>query len=804
MKRMICLLLASALLLGTVPCVCATEPTESMTPEPIYGVLPVCRVDFPEDVARIPVMYLDGFVYAQIDVIAGYLDYEGGAHDDFATLFNTDDDNLAKDYFNFYFDSTSVTRSFFQHIIEDEHYAPCKTVKNDQGVWIPLDYTVALVGGELQLVDGKAVITPPGAGLTWVLERVMADPDRYSFNWVEDFELTDDQISDMANAAQLVEQFNGVLQMDGTAWKALFLRWYNPVSMPYDEAYGEELAVLMCTSSGEEFQASAEYLANLSELTEKDGTVVRAIQAMEDTAKTDYEALMARYIGELEAVIQDTNTPQVRNSRTAKHTINAFQGMQAFKDAETYTRQFSKLTNTLSKIVEAGGYFYEFSRQDAFAVDAFAQYLEETENKVQMSHEMLVGMENYVADLHDGLTKFTTTRLIEHGIEDLAAGTVTTFLGGPAALSLLGWSLANNAVPWLEEGIDSTHQFQLSLYGMILESDAYLHYVNRKQEFGKRSISPEEVDAIVRDLYVYLKSCYVARASAVACLSEGMTEEEIAAVFTEETIINGEIATYLAILRQIHADGATYYRGFWPIDNRAYLQTCDDTNLAKLIQLEPYASYLEKIEELERDHGEAHLIQMTSIGVKGLVIIGGVSFVSLKDFDQDGITELVVAYKENNNANELGWIVEVYGYDMDTQTIVRHFRDRNLQSGFGEDSIAFTAYDGKKYLISGFDRGELGSEYSYHTLVDGQMHAVRHVDYYDYFEDGDSMFLVNGKQIGRNLFYAQEEEWQHECESYYFLQDMYQFLGSRTFVTTPELVAANKNTILKKASLDIG
>ena len=75
---------------------------------------------------------------------------------------------------------------------------------------------------------------------------------------------------------------------------------------------------------------------------------------------------------------------------------------------------------------------------------------------------------------------------------------------------------------------------------------------------------------------------------------------------------------------------------------------------------------------------------------------------------------------------------------------------------------------------------------------------------YDYFEDGDSMFLVNGKQIGRNLFYAQEEEWQHECESYYFLQDMYQFLGSRTFVTTPELVAANKNTILKKASLDIG
>lgn len=790
MKRIVCWSLILVMLVSMTG-VCYGAKAEE-----IYGLLPVQLAKQSGGTEYLNVMYREGFVYADVYDLAKALGYEvrgGGSGNDTVSLWNEFDSSVPRGFAIFSFTDTKVIRSY-SYLVLESYEAPCKAVRNDAGIWLPMDYTVTLMGGELVIQEDDegarvARITPPTMTVADVFYKVLENRARYQFDWSEDYGYSEETLRLMDNSSNIVNLVNGCLDMDGSSWVAVFQQGAQTAPAS-DAKYGDKLATLLCTDSTEELESATKFYDLASDATSENGILTEMVRLMENAeGYADADA----YVKKLEEAIEEINMPQIINGKTAqkikRSLYTAIEDDDVSKKIDKVLKDngyISKSMKGMSLLVQTGGYLGTYYSQDQFAVAALKEYLAEEGEFALLPDMARDVMTVTVDDLSSNIAQYTVKRVLADNLEDWVGDGAQKFLGLPANAALVAWDIASGAIPFFSEGLEATDRFQLSCYAAILQYESYNAYT-----FGRGALltapTAENVAAVSRDCYVYLKSCYLARQCALTVLSDKTDEKVFADLASRDRQICGEIADLLAILKNADENNTGYAMGFLPEDNERYLRLCDDTNLAKLIVVEPYASYTKLVADLEKAYGKAEVLH-ADWGYD-VDILGGLCYVNLVDFDQDGLDELLVAYKRDFNLDRNEWVVHVYAYDTQEQEVDRvHSGGEAFYGGVGGNNITLTVHDGQIYLVTGHTKG-YSTSYEYYGYRDGAFGLVRSVQ--ECVDDG--VFVIDGKSYSQQQFEKLEEPWFEGHSEYFFAVDIDQ--SDVRWVEDKKLEILEKGTI---------
>lgn len=146
MKKFLSLLLCITILISSVNIAFAAESTQDT-----YNTI---MVEFSDNIGEsetLQVMINDENVYADVEELATRLGYDVNISDEYVSVYNKAlSKTVPYGLTVFYYDSTKVEHMLFNHMTEYE--APFKTIKNESGVWIPLEYSLLLLNSGMMIV----------------------------------------------------------------------------------------------------------------------------------------------------------------------------------------------------------------------------------------------------------------------------------------------------------------------------------------------------------------------------------------------------------------------------------------------------------------------------------------------------------------------------------------------------------------------------------------------------------------------------------------------------------------------------
>ena len=99
-------------------------------------------------------------------------------------------------------------------------------------------------------------IQMPTDNVMTVVEMISYSYDTFAFDWTDDFGYTETTNKVMDGAARLITLLDGLLNFDGASW-SIFSDWY-----AFDQKFGRELALMVCTESQDETQEKIEQIEN--------------------------------------------------------------------------------------------------------------------------------------------------------------------------------------------------------------------------------------------------------------------------------------------------------------------------------------------------------------------------------------------------------------------------------------------------------------------------------------------------------------------------------------------------------------
>ena len=68
----------------------------------------------------------------------------------------------------------------------DSYEAPFETIKNENGVWIPLEYSLLLLNSSMLVVDNTILIDMPSKNIIDIYMDVLKNNQTYLFDWQDD------------------------------------------------------------------------------------------------------------------------------------------------------------------------------------------------------------------------------------------------------------------------------------------------------------------------------------------------------------------------------------------------------------------------------------------------------------------------------------------------------------------------------------------------------------------------------------------------------------------------------------------
>ena len=568
-------------------------PAIAAETESEYYSIPIEYSDGIGSVEALEVLIHNGHVFVNAQMLAELLGYTFTDTSEGATIVNTDKTNgLPVILVHFKYNSNQVSYSLLNRVVTYE--APFESIKNDKASWIPLEYSLLLLQSGMMVVDDVLLIDTPTKRIINYFYDIAINLDKYSFDWADDFGYSDTELKVLAGSSHLINVFGGLLARDGTSWLTLFQQFAGRTDA-YDQKYGENLALLLCTESDKELQATVERVDMVVDLLSEDGKLGELLSQTSDLLDSQVNTLYEH----CENVLLDVkagNSPLVLYNK-AYQALDATLDKQIwFSDTGGTILQVQKelsevagdafcVLNVGKKVLEVASYAQEFQKQDGFASPALKFYLDTAKAGVGLPETMHSSMSDYANLLLSSMAEYTLTQFAQN-IDNwiIESVPIDSALGMQASGILFAWDIMSKTVPFISNGLSGADSFELALYSQIFQCDAFLNYQNLRDSVFENTdeMTPEDLYEVSQYFYVFLKSCYTTREAAVASLvnTTDSVKEQRQTLIDYQNSINTEIAEFLVGLKnakKVINDDYDYAYGFMPFDNENYLEKYDDS-----------------------------------------------------------------------------------------------------------------------------------------------------------------------------------------------------------------------------------
>lgn len=731
MRKIISVLLIVSMMIGVVNYAVYAEDTEAQ-----YYVIPVEYSDNIGNREYLNVMIKDNNVFVDAKMLVGRFGYNYKENENVFEISgeNILNDSLPNCFITFNYNSTQVSNKLYNKIF-DTYEAPFKSIKNDTGSWIPFEYSLLLLNSGMLITDDIILIDIPRKNIISYFSDIKENKVKYEFDWEEDFGYTESDEKLQSISSHLVNVLNGLLTFDGSSWKAFFQQFALNMEA-YDKKYGENLAILLCTESDKELQATVDKISLLNETFSEDGNLSRVLTSESEMLESQIKKLYEECERTLKDV-KDGNSPLVSYNRKYQALEDAFDKQTWFsktgqnildvqKGVNDVAGKGIKFLDVASKILEVVGYMQEFENQDEFSLEALKYYLETSSDGIELPNVMKKSMIDYSDLLSSTLLEYTTKRTFEKSVGQWILDEVPIHkaLGMQATVMLFCWNLMSNTIPFISNGLSAADNFELALYAQVFQSDTYLNYLRKLNSTFESSdnLTSRKLQDLTKYCYIYLKTCYITREAALATLvnKRDSTKEKIQPLIDYQNDINTEIAKILVELKEANVSDNEPEKlifGFLPSDNEDYLKKYDDSKL-----IEWSINYPKNI-----DTTQTYIDFLKAQEYKSYIsdwIYGEPTHYAILDIDDDGIDELIITGGDGTGFYNF----TVFSYDRKSKEV---YPIPNVYSdviGNEKEGYFFQNYGGLRYspshkalVFSELRTAPMYGELSYFTIKNQEL-----------------------------------------------------------------------------------
>ena len=703
MKRIISIVCCVIMLMSSAYTVSATEIGDMQNS---YTTL---SVEFSDNIGQyedLDILVKDEHVYANAEQLGERLGYQVEVGKDYAAVYNKQFSNsVPYGLTTFYYDSKKVGHMLFNKMVDYE--APIETIKNDDGAWIPLEFSLLVLNSSDVVLDNQVHIEMPQKNIVDLYMDVLKNKDRYLFDWKNDAGASDGAIFAMGSSAYIVQLFNGVLDTDGASWLQLMNGFCSNTDI-YDAKYAQDFAKMFCTYSDEEINQSVSDIKESLKPFNGDNWVIKSIKKIGD--------LYDDKIGELSKISEDLKTKIDAENKASMIVYNkSYQEFEKLYDradffydatdpfvlASDKVKDATSFLDVYYSISQIVGYASEFNNQDKFAMESLETFIDNSGSQSIMSQNMKNSMKDYKNTLQTDVVSYSAYNYLMDNMGDWitdALDVSSTILDAKSKALLLAWSLSKGTMPFYKNGLSNTDCFLQSMYAGVVQADTMNMYITKRNDVfsDSKNITPEKLYELSKYCYAYLKSCYITRDAAVGSLTEKTKKDNPTYASTQE-MVNKEIASCLVKLKNADKNNKYGCYGFLPEDDDKYLEEFDDSTLVQSIK-----------NNADKDDIYQEFIKNEQFNdyINDEWKVNKPSQYSLLDIDQDGENELII-------------------------------RDENV----GYSNFAIFKYDSSKQKVIGIDIGEIlgyENEQPYHVShFYGEMLYSRKYKAIVYHENGD-------------------------------------------------------------------
>lgn len=154
-KKIISLLLALVIMISI-----ATTSFAANLDEKYYTV----KVEYSDNIGHreeLNIMIQNNNVFVNAKMLAERLGYTFGENGEGVVIFNKDASNKLPFGITFFkYNSTQASHMLFNNMI-DTYEAPFASIKNNEGSWIPLEYSLLLINSGMMITDDALLIDIP-------------------------------------------------------------------------------------------------------------------------------------------------------------------------------------------------------------------------------------------------------------------------------------------------------------------------------------------------------------------------------------------------------------------------------------------------------------------------------------------------------------------------------------------------------------------------------------------------------------------------------------------------------------------
>lgn len=559
----------------------------------------------------------------------------------------------------FHYDSCSVAHNYFNRVYED-YTAPFESFKDSEGIWVPLQYSLNICGGSVEIIGDTIQISVPRRNLLDLFYQIASNRQDFMFNWGKDLgyntsnsflgHSTDEWMYGLNYTTVL---FDGILDFDGSAWATFFTQFAGK-STGFDVKYGDKLAMLICTNSSKELEAAAEEVEKLYDILDENGALGQLFSTISETNEFNLDTLK-QSCDTLLAQIEDDNPASVLAYNREYARLEKMLGNQdSFRQVGDTLHSVQEGVSNALPYAEVGlyalktcGYLSEFQKQDTYALEAFEQYIDGEPQEYSMPEPLVWAMRKEKDQLKSNIVEYAVSRFIINDLPELCIDKMklTKVLGSQANVALLAWDLASGFIPFVSDGLKSADYFVLAEYARLIQEDAFNKYFTLRESTIDIDSTDEELQNCALACYMYLKSCYLTRDAAVASLCNVVdVENSTEPLIVEQKEINNRIAHYMAELKTLSGEKTGF--GFRKNDEKnSYAETMDSSIIEfsdSLQSREEKDSTHESAEEQTTDNSEIERLRQDIIGQWGQE--GDVA--AWQYFYEDGTYKNVYGYGE--------------------------------------------------------------------------------------------------------------------------------------------------------------
>lgn len=541
------------------------------------------------------ILVKDKYVYADANQLVKRLGYTIKMGENNRIVISNLENTKTPRMFLIFHVNDSKVDYYMANRVYQNYSAPVEPIKDNVGVWVPLQYTLAALNSSMLIVDNVVTVTMPKKTLNDIIYEVAANSEEFRFDYVEDIGYDNIDEGILTGANHLVNVFNGILTGEGESWAFLFQQFWGDFSA-YDNKFGEEIVKLFCTNSDKELEAINEKISLLSDVFSSDGKLGEALSQIKFNIDDDVDTLY-RQCNDLFKNIQNSNSDLSKYNSTYFQFERAFDKKTWFSDTgevilntQEGIQTATKTLDIIGKVAEVTGYLQEFSDKDDYSVNSLLNYFSEFSTSSMLRDDFISALVDNAQLFNSNIVTYSIARYIEDNIMDwLTKGfKVSEQLGAQGNLLLLTWNIAAATVPFIKNGLSSADSFELSLYSMMLQSDSFSSYVTSRDHFfsSEDTATATNIYKVSQYLYTYLKTCYITREAAIGSLDNVKNKPGVQDLITQQSKVNLKIANYLADLKLIVKDNKDGSMGFLPERSKWYVNNYDDSALLRVSESE--------------------------------------------------------------------------------------------------------------------------------------------------------------------------------------------------------------------------